>query len=157
MRPVREILPIAALPLAVLAIGVLGYVYLVMSKPRLEPAPPQERVWPIAVFEARYGDIEPQLRLYGEVVAGREVELRALVAGEVVSVGPSMVEGGITRKDEQLITIDEFDFRATLDERAAELQEARARLQEFIAMEQASRPFRFRNLSVHSLHVQADG
>lgn len=124
-----------AWPVLILVLAVVGAAWLVNSRPRLEPAAPQERVWTIAVAEVERRDVQPEIRLFGQVVAGRSVELRALVAGEVVDVGVTMVEGGLVRKGDLLVAIDDFEYRATLDERRAQLAEARAKLQEFQARE----------------------
>lgn len=126
MKPLFKI----GLPLAILAVAMAGTALLVKTKPELKPAPPRELVWTIAVEEARHADERPVIELFGEVVAGRTVDLRALVAGEVVEVGEAMHEGGIVRKGELLAAVDEFDYRASLAERRAELAEARARLVE---------------------------
>lgn len=135
MKPYAKI----ALPVLILAVAIMVAAWLVKSKPQLQPAAPQERVWTVAVAEVERQDIRPEIRLFGEVVAGRAVELRALVAGEVVEVGETMVEGGLVHKGDLLIAIDEFDYRAGLDEDRAQLREARARLDEFkarLAMQQ---------------------
>ncbi|MCG8691686.1 MAG: efflux RND transporter periplasmic adaptor subunit [Minwuiales bacterium] len=121
------------LPLLILAAGAGGFVLLVQTRPQLAPNEPQERVWVIGAETARLADIQPQLRLFGEVVAGRQVELRALVAGEVVEVAEQFREGGYVEQGELLVQIDPFDYQATLDEQTAQLQEARARLDEIEA------------------------
>ncbi len=81
------------LPLVVLALGLLGASYLKATKPVVSPAEPLERVWTVSVATVHYADQRPELALYGEVVAGREVEMRALVAGQVIEVGDGFVDG----------------------------------------------------------------
>lgn len=131
MKPLFKILPLRlVLPLAILVVAAGAAAWLVKTKPELKPAPPRELNWTVAVEEARRGDEQPVIRLFGEVVAGRAVELRALVAGEVVEVGGAMHEGGLVRKGELLAAVDEFDYQASLAERRAELAEVRARLVE---------------------------
>ncbi len=120
----------ALLPLLVVGLGVGGVIYLVQTRPQLAPSAPREKVWVVAVATVALADVRPELRLYGEIVAGREVELRALVAGEVVEVAPAFRDGGRIEADALLVAIDPFEYQATLDERVAELDEARARLDE---------------------------
>ncbi|MFQ5785033.1 MAG: efflux RND transporter periplasmic adaptor subunit [Alphaproteobacteria bacterium] len=116
------------LPLAILAGAVLGTVHLKATRPQLEPEPPRERDWTVAVTQATPADVQPQLRLFGEIVAGREVELRPLVAGRIVAVGDNVVEGGIVRAGELIVAIDPFDYQAAVDEASARIAETRATL-----------------------------
>ncbi len=120
----------ALLPFLVIGLGVGGVIYLVQTRPQLAPSVPREKVWVISASTVELADVRPELRLYGEIVAGREVELRALVAGEVVEVAPTFRDGGRVERDALLVAIDPFEYQADLDERVAELDEARARLEE---------------------------
>ncbi|MDE0201643.1 MAG: efflux RND transporter periplasmic adaptor subunit, partial [Rhodospirillaceae bacterium] len=72
----------------------------------------------------------PSIDAFGEVVAQRDVELRALVAGPVVAVGENFVNGGTVRAGELLVEIDPFEYRAAVTEAEAALAEARAQLAE---------------------------
>ncbi len=121
------------LPVLVLVGGVAVAGWLVWSKTELEPSAPLERVWTVDVTEVAFGQVRPELTLFGEIVAGREVEMRALVAGQVIEVGPAFKDGGSVRKGELLVAIDPFEYRAALDERMARLAEAKARLREIAA------------------------
>lgn len=125
------------LPLVILALGLAGAGYLEATKPEVSPAEPLERVWTVNVAEVAYGDQRPELSLYGVVVAGREVEMRALVAGQVIEVGENFVDGGTMRAGALLVAIDPFEYRAALDERRAQLTEAEARLKEIEAHHRA--------------------
>ncbi|MCH7889595.1 MAG: efflux RND transporter periplasmic adaptor subunit [Proteobacteria bacterium] len=118
------------LPLAIIAVAALGAVYMAKTRPRVAPQPPQERAWAVAAVPASPVDVRPEMRLFGNIVAGREVELRPLVAGRVVAVGANFVEGGVVRAGELLIAIDPFDYRADVAENEARIAEARARLAE---------------------------
>ena len=127
------------LPLAIVAGALAIFAYLAATGPQLARDRPEEKVWPVAVAEVRFGDVRPELRLYGEVVAGREADLRSLVAGTVVKIGSGLVEGGVVRRGDLLLVTDPFDYRAALDERTAQLAEARAKLDEFTARHQGER------------------
>ena len=76
----------------VCAVGVAGY--LQAPKPQLAPEAPSERVWLISTTTAAITDRQPELLAYGEIVAQRDVEMRALVAGQIVAVGENFVDGG---------------------------------------------------------------
>ena len=82
------------LPLIIL-IGAVSFAgYLRATKPPVVRKPVQERVWVVAVSPISFKTVQPDLKLYGEVVAGRKVELRPLVSGRVIKVGTNFVTGG---------------------------------------------------------------
>jgi multidrug efflux system membrane fusion protein len=129
MRLLAKIL----LPLLILlAAGGAAYA-LLKTKPEPERNAAVEKAWTVETRNVRFETLQPDLRLFGEVVAGRKVELRPLVAGRIVEVGNSFREGGVVREGDLLIAIDPFDYRAALAESEAQLNEARARLQEIRA------------------------
>ena len=118
------------LPLLVLAGAVLVAGYLQATRPRIERAEPREREWPIAVATVEIADIQPDIVAFGAIVARRDVELRALVAGRVVETGPNFADGGIVREGELLVGIDPFEYEAAVEEAKAGLAEAKAALAE---------------------------
>ena len=123
----------AVLPIAIVVAAALFAGYLKATRPVLNPAIPEERVWTVTVLEGRATDVRPELRAFGEIVAGREVDLRPLVAGRVVDVGANFHNGGIVRRGELLAAIDPFDYQAAVDEAEAEIAEAEARQDEIQA------------------------
>jgi membrane fusion protein, multidrug efflux system len=104
------------------------YKVLIATAPTITPAANEERSWPISTIAATYADARPEIMLFGEVVAGREVEMRSLVSGQVVDVGPNFHEGGLMAAGELLVQVDPFEYKAALDDAKAKRREARARL-----------------------------
>ena len=125
-------LPVAVLAFAFVIVGVLK-----ATKPKLQARPVQEKQWPVAVIEAKPGDIRPQRRFYGEIAAGREAELRAEVQGRVVEINEKFIDGGVVAKGDLLVSFDAFDYIAQVSEREAEWTEAKARLAEGVQAEVA--------------------
>ena len=95
-------------PAAILLGGVLIAGWLRLTKPVSPANPITETVWTVDVVSVSFSDVQPEMRLFAEIVAGREVELRSLVPGVVESVGPNFANGGVVEKGEMLITIDPF-------------------------------------------------
>lgn len=122
-----------ALPVLVLAGGFAAAAALVATREETAGRPAEERAWPIETVAVRLSDMRPTLRLHGEVVAGREVELRAPVAGAVVWAAPEFAEGGAVAAGAKLIEIDPFDHRQAVVERTAARDEALARIAEIRA------------------------
>ncbi len=124
-RTLKIVLPLLTVVCAVLAVG-----YLRATKPQIERTGAVERERPIAAATVRIADIQPFIEAFGEVMAHRDVEMRALVAGPVVAVGESFVNGGSVRAGALLVEIDPFEYRAAVAEAEAALKEARALLAE---------------------------
>jgi RND family efflux transporter MFP subunit len=127
-RHLRRLLPGLLL---LVAAGVAAA--LIATRPQLEPAPPREKVWTARIATAEIGDVQPEIRVFGEIVAAREAELRAKVAGQVVWVADTLREGALVEAGDELLRIDPFDYEAAVREAEAALQEARARLRESAA------------------------
>jgi len=121
------------LPLLVLILAGAGATALVKSRPEPERRAAEEKSWIVEAKTVRFTDERPDLTLFGEIVAGRKVDMRPLVAGRIVEVGPDFVEGGVVRKGALLVAIDPFDYEADVAERKAERDEAFARLREIRA------------------------
>lgn len=133
MLRVTRLLVMIGLPLLLLAAAFAGFAYMQATRPTVpvERQPEQARFVDAVTVER--ADLRPTLTLYGEIVAGRSVDLRALVAGQVVSVSDEMVEGGRVAQGEELLRIDPFAFEGALVRANADLAETRARIAELDA------------------------
>jgi len=120
----------AVLPLLVLGAAVTAFGAMMATRTAILPETPGERVWAVGAATVALETTRPRIPLFGQVVAGRSVDLRPLVAGRIAAVGPGFREGGYVAEGELLIAIDRFDFETTRALRAAELAEARAALRE---------------------------
>ncbi|WP_209000089.1 efflux RND transporter periplasmic adaptor subunit [Pannonibacter tanglangensis] len=116
----------AILALAILVAAVLGMRHFVLTKPEVPRRPAQEQTYAVETAAVRLASHTPSIRLYGEVTAGRQVDLRSLVAGEIVAVNPELKAGGTVRKGEDLVAINRFDYEGAVREARANLLEARA-------------------------------
>ncbi len=130
----REILTRLAkisLPLVVLAAAAFVATALIATRPKVQPTPPEERVWTVVAVPAIQESVQPTIRAFGEVVARREVELHPLVAGPVVEVGPNFVDGGLIHVGELLIAIETLDYETAVREIEAQIAENRGRIEEY--------------------------
>ncbi len=122
--PLRKYAPPVLIVL--LTVGAIGL--LMATRPELRPVEKPERVWPVAVVEARYGSVQPQLELFGEIVAGRLSELRPQVSGTIVQIGEQFHEGGIVKTGELLLQVDVFDYETARAEQRSLLKKDEAKL-----------------------------
>ena len=120
----------ALIALFVVFAAVLAMNYLVATKPDVPKRAFSEKSYPVDVIPVRQADHTPTILVYGEATAGRTVDLRSLVAGEVVSVHPELKAGGQIAKGDVIISIDRFDYEGAVTEARASLVEAEATLVE---------------------------
>jgi len=130
--PGRVALVLKAIVQAVLALAVLfaafqGMNRLVATKPEVAKRPVQEKSYAVTTVPVEIQDHAPAIKIYGETVAGRQVDLRTLVAGEIVSVHQELKAGGQLKKGDELLAVDRFDFEGAVTEAKANLAEAKAR------------------------------
>jgi multidrug efflux pump subunit AcrA (membrane-fusion protein) len=132
-RAIARALAMTLLAVGVLAAGVAGFRWLVATRPPPVVQAVTERPRPVETVTVAPGTITPELRLFGTIVSGRSVDLRALVAGEIVAIAPGLREGGRVEAGEMLVEIDAFEYRGALVRARAELAEAEARVAETVA------------------------
>ncbi len=116
--------------IALILAGVAGAVALFMTRSTLTPAERGETVYSVSTMAAERSDNFPVITAFGEIAAGREADMRALVQGEVVEVGDYFRNGGTVRQGDLLLRIDPFDYVAAVDELKAQIAETRARVAE---------------------------
>ena len=120
-------------PIILLTTAGLGGYALWFFKPDVAAKPAQELARTVAVVAVEHRDERPDMRLYGSIVAGREVELRPLVAGRIIEIGEAFADGGILRAGDLIIAIDPFDAQADVAEFRARVAEIGAKLNEIAA------------------------
>ena len=121
------------IPLAILAGAAAGAYTLYASRPEVAAKPARELARTVSAVTVEHQDIRPEMRLFGAIVAGREVELRPLVAGRIIEINEAFADGGILRSGDLVLAIDPFDAQADVAEFRARVAEAKARLQEIAA------------------------
>ena len=73
--------------------------------------------------------MNPRITAHGTVVSAREVLLQPEVSGKVTSVHKQLLKGGLVRKDEVLLAIEDTDYVAKRDAAIATLKQAELSLQ----------------------------
>lgn len=115
-------------PLLIVIAAIVIVGIMLATRPKVAAVDPPERTWPVEVVTVNYADYQPSLNLFGEVIAGRRSELRALVAGIVIETGKNFREGAFVEKGELLLQVDPFEYRNDVEEQTALLAEATANI-----------------------------
>ncbi len=114
----------------VLAAGLFGMNALTALREVPPSRPPFKSVYVVDSLIAKSQTVQPILLVYGEVQAAESVELRALVAGKIISVNPDLKVGARVEKDSELLRIDPFTYEKDLATAKANLTETTARIEE---------------------------
>ena len=116
------------LPLIVLGLALMLFMWLLSSSPKRKPPQLGEKSWRVAVTELQPRDLSPQLRLYAVVEAEERARIAAPAASEVESV--SVRVGDLAQKGQVLLRLSPGDFEPLLHQREAELADLRAQLKD---------------------------
>lgn len=114
------------LPLAILAVGVLGVGVMVALRAQVPLATPETVAPLVRVERATPQSFRFVVEGHGTVVPRTETELVAQVEGEAVWVAPSFVPGGFFAEGETLVRIEAADYEADLESARAGLARARS-------------------------------
>jgi hypothetical protein len=123
-RTLKMVLPVL-LPL----LGVAGVVVLVKLRPAAKPAPPEPVVPLVRVVSVAPTNHQFVVLSQGNVTPHTDIQLTAEVAGRVIAVAPSFREGGFFAAGEVLVRVDPRDYELAATRAAAQLAEARVRLE----------------------------
>ena len=119
-----------AMPLLVLMGGFFGFSMLVATKPQTKPAENREITWSVAAQKVAYEIYQPRISAFGELRPRREVNLRALVSGEVIATSAGFEDGAQVSKGDVLLEIDPFTYENQLADARTQLKGAKAVLKE---------------------------
>lgn len=125
----------ARLPLAVLAIGLLGAVLLILTRSEPEKLPRIERGTLVDTWTAETRMERFTVPAQGVVTPALSVTLQPQVGGKVVEINDALVPGGIVAAGEVLFRIETADYELAVETARTQLAEAKAQL----ALEQGRR------------------
>ena len=113
--------------------GIAIYVLLQVTKPQPTPNIEAPRPVSVEVVPAIRAASRPTVVVYGEVRPAVRTQLVAQVGGKIMSIAPDFIEGGQFVPGEVLLTIEDTDYRAAVDERRARVAAAKVDLEQALA------------------------
>lgn len=123
----RTLLRIAGLS----ALGLLFAwgVWLILQTPPPATKPKTSKETPLVqVMPLRAATHPVRIYAYGRVAARDPLDIRPQVEGRIVKMHPALEPGGRVRAGEELVRIDDSDYRLALEEAKSGLEKAKARL-----------------------------
>ena len=118
------------LPLVVIGAGALVAQMLLGSGPQARIAPPAKQARVVTTASFASATHTPVVEAMGTVIAAHESVLYPHVSGPVVAMSDQLIPGGLFQAGEELLRIDEADYRLALRKQEAAVATARAALEE---------------------------
>ncbi len=114
------------IPVIILAAGVLGFLFLKMTRPEPAQVSATERSWRVEVQRVEPKAHTPVLPLYGEIVAPEQVLVVATMAGRIGE--RPVAEGQRVSKGDLLVALDAQDIEPALAQAKAQVADLAAQI-----------------------------
>ena len=129
------------LPVCLIIAGVAGWNYFHSQELRMKKKPPEKKAAAVETVVLQPGNYQCSVQVMGTVIPDKEIVLKSNVSGEVVSVSDKFVIGGLLKKGETLLTIDDSDYQIEVQKAKSALAKALSELaiekgSQFIAKEE---------------------
>ena len=127
-HPKKRSLFIIVLSFAIITAGVAGAILLMSTAPKAKKRPPQKISHLVKVINVMPGEHRVIVPAMGAVIPAREIVLESQVSGEIVSVNPHFVVGGLLKKGDEILRVDPQDYRLALTLAEARVKDAESKL-----------------------------
>jgi RND family efflux transporter MFP subunit len=111
--------------LTVISAAMAIAVFLVLTKPKAGRRHPPKMNPLVSVISVRPETHTVTVRVMGTVVPAKELTLKSRVAGEIVRMHPEFTEGGLLNKGEEILRIDDQDYRLIVAQKQSAVADAR--------------------------------
>jgi RND family efflux transporter MFP subunit len=99
------------LPVCLILAGAAGWSYFKSKEPKMKRQPPKKQAVVVETISMEPGNYQSSVQVMGTVIPDTHILLKSKVAGEVVSISPKFVLGGLMKKGERLLTLDTSDYK----------------------------------------------
>jgi RND family efflux transporter MFP subunit len=107
--------------LMIVAAGLVLAEYIKKTAPKAQRRPPDRNIPRVETMALFPGDHQVVVSAMGTVAPAREMTLKSRVSGQVQSVHPEFVAGGIVVRGQRLIKIDPQDYQLALARKESEV------------------------------------
>jgi len=107
--PVKWLIKII-LPVCLILAGAAGWSYFKSQEPKMERKPPEKQAVVVETVSMKSGNYQSWVHVMGTVIPDKEIVLKSKVSGEILSISPGFVQGGVMKKGETLLKIDDSDY-----------------------------------------------
>ncbi|MBU8849369.1 MAG: efflux RND transporter periplasmic adaptor subunit [Desulfobacterales bacterium] len=130
-----------ALPVCLILAGIAGWSYFKSKEPKMKRTPPKKQAVVVETISMKPGNYQSSVRAMGTVMPDKEIILKSKVSGEVTTISRRFVQGGVMKKGETLLTLDDSDYKIEVQKARSALAKALSNLaiekgSQFIAKEE---------------------
>ncbi len=112
------------LPVCLIAAGLTGWYYFKIKESRIKRKPPQQQAIAVETMTMMLGDYQSSVKAMGTVKPDKEIVLKSKVSGEVVFVSPKFIQGGLIKKGETILIIEDSDYKIEVQKAVSALSKA---------------------------------
>jgi RND family efflux transporter MFP subunit len=112
------------LPICLILAGAAGWSYFKSKEPKMKRKPPQKQVTMVQTISMEPGNYQTSIHAMGTVMPDRKIILKSKVAGEVISTSLKFAEGGVIKKGEILLELDDSDYKIDVQKAKSALDKA---------------------------------
>ena len=98
------------LPVCLILAGFAGWSYYKSKEPKMKRKPLKKQTVMVETISMKPGNYQSLVQVMGTVMPDRQIILKAKVSGEVISISPKFVLGGVMKKGETLLKLDDSDY-----------------------------------------------
>ena len=98
------------LPVCLILAGAAGWSYFNSQEPKMKRNPPAKKAVLVETISMKPGNYQSSVEVMGTVMPERQISLKSRVSGEVISISPRFVQGGVVKKGEVLLNLDDSDY-----------------------------------------------
>jgi len=118
-----------AMPVIIIAAGILIASYLLNTKPKSKRKPLSKRAKLVETISIQPKNTMVKISGMGSVIPARQIELKPQVAGKIIEISPELIPGGILSKNQTLMKIEPDDYELTVKQRQSDVAKARSSLE----------------------------
>ncbi len=122
--------------LGLILIGIVAFILLTANKPQLKKTQPPTPLPMVRTITVETGTRYVPIKGEGTVRPLREIQLVPQVNGKIVFISPGLIDGGIFRKGELLLRIEQEDYQLAVTLAQARVKDSESALK--IAQEEAA-------------------
>lgn len=131
----KRIRPVFLALQGLIAIAIVFGAGLVMQRMLAEKAAPMQRpvreqVFTVETIPLARGDFQPEISVFGTIIAGNIIELRSELSGPLISVNPLLRSGSVLSAGSEIVRIDPFEYETALAEADIDILDSEAKLLE---------------------------
>lgn len=115
--------------LGVIGLFVGAIIFLSTMRPKPERQEAQSFAPTVFVQEVTYTEAKLSVYAQGEVRPKQEINLTSQVGGKITAVSPDFADGGVIRKGQPLIQIEDTDYRLAVTRARAQVAQAKTSLE----------------------------